>query len=517
MASDPPNGALELGEKTGEIQIGKGSCSLHNHHTQLPAILPPLSKGRQIALVFVLSGASFINTVSHMSALILLPTIGKDLHIPQERQQWVVESYALTFACFLFLWGRLADVYGRRWIFLLGSCWIILFCLVSPWSPNEITFDIFRGLQGLGAAANVPTAMGIIGSTFAPGSAKNYAISLFSAGFPLGSVVGNIIGGVIGAYAGWKWVYWVIAIITALITLVGYFVIPKVPPPSPDASTKYVVDWFGGVLITGALMMFMFGMTEGNVVGWSTPYIPVLLVLGILVAVGFTFWELHLEKTGMIRPLMKISLWNNKTFVAAQLINFFFFAAFTSYLVYATFFYQTYLGLSVIQTALRFLPTGVVGLLAVTLISQLIARVDGFHIATWGCVSTGIACLLFAIPIPTSTTYWAYGFPAMCLSALGVDTVYPLVALFTIQSVPQEDQAMGGSIVSAVGQLGRAIGLAISTATQVSVESNAQDEMPHVAQLKGYRAAEWLSFAFCMFSVIIGAYAFRGAGKVGAK
>lgn len=90
------------------------------------------------------------------------------------------------------LWGRLADVYGKRLIFLIGSAWIAVASVIVPFMPDEISFDIFRGLQGLGAAAMVPTALGILGVTFKEGKWKNYAFACYGAGAPLGAVFGNI-------------------------------------------------------------------------------------------------------------------------------------------------------------------------------------------------------------------------------------------------------------------------------------------------------------------------------------
>jgi len=93
--------------------------------------------------------------MSVQAAVIILPTISEALDIPGPRQQWVISSYSLTFACFLLLWARIADVYGRRLVFILGSLGVTVFTLVIPWAPNEITFDVFRGLQGLVSAGLV--------------------------------------------------------------------------------------------------------------------------------------------------------------------------------------------------------------------------------------------------------------------------------------------------------------------------------------------------------------------------
>ncbi|KAJ8128665.1 hypothetical protein O1611_g4966 [Lasiodiplodia mahajangana] len=139
----------------------------------------PFSKARCIALVATVTGASFLNAISSQAVVIILPTIGRDLNIPESRLQWIISAYALTFGTFLLLWGRIADIYGKRDIFIWGSAFVAVILIANPFLPNEIAFDLFRGLQGLGAAANVPTAIGILGVTFPPGKAKNYAFSAY--------------------------------------------------------------------------------------------------------------------------------------------------------------------------------------------------------------------------------------------------------------------------------------------------------------------------------------------------
>jgi MFS family permease len=259
------------------------------------------------------------------------------------------------------LWGRLADVYGKRLIFLWGSAWVTIISIILPFVPSEIGFDVFRGLQGLGAAAMVPTAIGILGVTFAPGKAKNYAFSCYSAGAPLGSVFGNIFAGVIGEYLVWKWVFWIYAILAALCTIAGYFVIPLPPLQTEPISSRNQVDWIGGSLITTSLIVLLFALSEGNVVGWSTPWVPTLIAVSILLLAAFVLWQIYLEKKTERRPLMKMTIFKNVQFSAANTIMFLFFSSFNNFLIYATYWYQDYQGLSVIQTTLRFVPTGLCG------------------------------------------------------------------------------------------------------------------------------------------------------------
>lgn len=287
---------------------------------------------------------------------------------------------------------------------------------------------------------------------------------------------------------------------------------------------KETLDWVGAVLITGGLLCLLFALTEGNVVGWSTPWVPVLVVVSVIIIIVFLFWQHHLEKNKAQAPLMRVSIFKNRELSAVMLTMSFFFSSFNNYLVYATFFYQDYQGLSPIQTTLRFVPTGVVGICTIMVASQLLARVPTWMILLFGTLSVSISSLLFAIPIAPDTTYFAYGLWAMMLAVFGADTVFPSLSLLTSRTLPQADQALGGGLLNAVGQFGRALALALATATQTAVQAHAKGVsvkdvgviLPwDSASLKGLRAASWLSFAFGICASCIVLVFLRDTGIVG--
>lgn len=162
--------------------------------------------------------------------------------------------------------------------------------------------------------------------------------------------------------------------------------------------------------------------------------------------------------------------------------------------------------------------------------SQLLSRVRGDFILAWGTTCIALASLLFAIPIPTTTTYWAYGFPAIVLSVFGADTLFPTLTLFVAKSLPPEDQAMGGGLVNMVGQFGRALGLAIATALQTAVMAKERGvdvdqigrgegelRLGDPALKKGIRSVAWFDFGMGMVALVVVMVVFRGAGKVGGK
>ncbi|KAG7146771.1 Low affinity ammonium transporter like protein [Verticillium longisporum] len=483
----------------------------------------PFSKARAIVLVATLAGASFMNTMSLQAVVIILPAIGSDLDIPEQRLQWIVSAYSLAFGCFLLLWGRIADIYGKRLIFVAGSAW----AASVDWIGGAlITVGMLALLYAL-TEGNVvgwdrPWIPVII-------VAKNYAFSAYAAGAPLGSVFGNLIAGFIAQYADWKWIFGVKAILAGMVAAAGFFVIPPPPPPPPSLEgqpnkIKQSVDWIGGALITVGMLALLYALTEGNVVGWDRPWIPVIIVVSLIIIAVFVFWQRHLEKKGERPPLMKVSIFKNKRFSAAMVIMGLFFASFNNFLVFATYFFQDYQGLSALQTTIRFIPTGVVGIVTAFVVALLLSRVPTYLLLVFGNVSMALACMLFAIPIPSNTTYFAFGLPAMILSVFGADTAWPSLTLFTSKSLPQEDQALGGALINSVGQMGRAIGLAISTAVQTAVMAKARgvpvmdvgETKPwDEPSLKGLRAANWMNFGYGVASLLIVLFVFRSSEVVG--
>jgi predicted MFS family arabinose efflux permease len=252
--------------------------------------------------------------------------------------------------------------------------------------------------------------------------------------------------------------------------------------------------------------------------------VPVLIVVALIIIAAFVFWQRHLERTGKQTPLMKVSIFKSGRFSAAMVIMALFFSSFNCYLIYTTYYFQDFQGLSAIQTTLRFIPTGVVGVLTAAIVARLIAIIPTFMLLMFGNLCMAVACLLFAAPIPPTTTYFAYGMPAMILSVFGADITWPCMTLFTSHSLPQADQAMGGALVNAVGQIGRAIGLAIATAVQTSVMADARGTSVEDSgsmkawdqpTLKGLQAAQWFDFALGAANLLVVAVAFRGSGIIG--
>jgi predicted MFS family arabinose efflux permease len=293
---------------------------------------------------------------------------------------------------------------------------------------------------------------------------------------------------------------------------------------------RNTVDWIGGTLITVGLIMLLFALSEGNVVGWSTPWVPSLIVVSMAIIVVFGFWQHYLEKRTQKRPLMKMSIFKNRKFMWANVLMALFFSSFNNYLVYATYWFQDYQGLSIIQTTLRFIPTGVTGILVAFVTGHILSSIRGDYILTFSTLCVSMSSLLFAIPIPDNITYWAYGFPAMVLSVCGADTIFPVLTLFVAKTLPPEDASLGGALITAVGQIGRSIGLAIATAAQTAIIAKEKGVSVNEVGNEGHglqpwdnalkvsiRGTAWLNFGMSIASTFVVLLFIRGIGIIGGK
>ncbi|KAK6208586.1 drug resistance protein [Colletotrichum tabaci] len=484
---------------------------------------PKLSRWRSILLTAVISTAGLLTVLNVQSVVILLPSMSAEIGIPAARQQIVVSIYNISTGSLMLLWGRIADIYGRRLVYLAGSGLFTVSNLCLPFTKYEIPFHIVRFLQGMGAAAIIPSGIGIIASTFPRGKTRNNAYVCISAVASVGSVLGNIFGGVIGSLLSWEWVFWIPAILAAVATVLAYFVTntPHLRSSSAGAAAARSgkgVDWIGGVLVSSSLVLLLAAFTQANVIGWSTPWIPPLIVGSVLLLAAFCFWQHRLEKLNdrAKEPLVRVSMFRNLQFSALFVLVGCFYASFNSFLVFVTFFYQDYLALGEIDTTLRFLPAGIAGFLISFAVSPALSRIRAFYILVFGLACSVISPFIMAVPIPPSTSYWAYGFPAMCL-CLSIEVVWPVVSLLIAARLSTADQGMGSGLLQSVNNVGRALGLAIATAVQTKTQGFDEADVDtfegSAGFLYGVRAAQWTNVGLAATALCIAVAFFRDLGR----
>lgn len=189
----------------------------------------------------------------------------------------------------MLFWGRAADVYGHRPVYLFGFLLFTISTLCLPFCSSDIPFYLLRLIQGVGGAAIIPAGLGIVGTTYPPGATRKRAYAVIIGFASLGSVMGSLLGGIIGGCLGWKSVFWIPALLSALATCVAALSTSSFPLWKSHTNSNSV-DWLGAVLISTGLLLLLIAISEGPEVGWKTSWVIVLIVLS---AVFIAFCSLY--------------------------------------------------------------------------------------------------------------------------------------------------------------------------------------------------------------------------------
>ncbi|KAF9446079.1 MFS general substrate transporter [Macrolepiota fuliginosa MF-IS2] len=497
---------------------------------------------KSVVIVIVATLSMLVNTGNSTYVAISLPTIGKELNADPSLLQWIVSSYPLSSGCLLLVGGRLADIHGRKKAYLGGTFLLAAFTLGCGFSNNIVTLIILRGVQGIGAAATIPASLGILAHAFPPSRARSFAFAAFAAGAPVGAAFGIAIGGVLTQKTAktWRSPFYMFTAINVLCLIGGLVSIDK-DPPHPKHDRK--VDWLGAFLVTAGSVMILFVLGEGESAPkkWATAYIIALLVIGVFLIGLFVWWQWFLEKAQNQRqqrndeegkdqerrgalealrenlppPLMKLSLWGraNGRFAVVMCLAFLTWSSFLAWTFWIQLYFQSYSGLTPLQTVLRIIPAFVTGLSCTAFVGAMASHTPMVVITTIGTMGTSLACILFAILNPKAT-YWAYEFPAMILGVLGADFVFTAGTMYIAKISLPHEQSLAGALFQTMTQLGTSAGVTISTVVfnRVTMNLGKQDDM-----IRGYRAAQWTCCAFGLCGALLSLVFFRGVGVPGHK
>ncbi|KAL1744774.1 major facilitator superfamily domain-containing protein [Schizophyllum fasciatum] len=505
---------------------GTGSKGEDDFSTPAPSLL----KGIMLTAVCTLAMAANISNT--MAVSIALPTIGGELGIQQDQLQWVTNAYALSSGCLLLMFGRIADVYGRKKTFLAGALWLFAFTLGCGFAHDALTLEILRGVQGVGGAAIIPAALGILAHAFPPSRARSIAFATFAAGAPVGGALGTILGGAVTQYTEqtWRAVFFFCAALIGACFVGGIYAI-HADPPSTEKDRR--VDWLGSFLVTTGLTLIVFILAQGEVAQpkqWGTPYIIALIILGVFFMALFIAWQWYLERvqddpnatysTWTPPPLMRLSLWSRARgrYGVQMVITFLNWCVFLSWQFWAQLFYQEFQGYGPMLAAVRFIPMFITGVLCNVFVAAFVAHVSLVWLMALGTLITSVAALLFAL-IDRDAPYWAFGFPAAITSVFGADFVFACGTLFIAKISRPHEQSVSGGVFQTMIQLGTSMGIAVSTVVYDTVQeiAEASGRSLRDAQLKAYQSAQWTAFGFGALASILSLIFLRGVGIIGHK
>jgi EmrB/QacA subfamily drug resistance transporter len=378
---------------------------------------------------------------------VALPDIQRSLHSSFSDLQWVVDAYALTLATFLLTSGSIADLIGRKRVFIAGLFVFTTASAVCGLSSTPLTLNLARAVQGIGGAMMFATALALIAQAF-HGKERGTAFGVFGAVTGAAVAVGPVLGGIITSGLGWEWIFFVnvpIGIVAVIIS------VAKVEDSRDPNATG--VDWAGLVTFSGALFLLVYALVQGNEKGWGSTEIVTLLVLAVALLVAFVLVE-HLQS----RPMLDLALFRRPAFTGASIVAFTLSSSFFAMFLYLTLYIQDVLGYSPFQAGLRFLPTTLLSFIVAPIAGRLSVRVPVRLLLGSGLALIGLGLLAMTTIDAAST--WTVLIPGFILAGAGVGLVNPPLASTAIGVVPQERSGMASGINSTFRQVGIATGIA---------------------------------------------------------
>ncbi|KAJ7293987.1 major facilitator superfamily-domain-containing protein [Mycena rebaudengoi] len=436
-----------------------------------------------------------------------LPTIGRDLNFTELHQtdlQWPITVFSLSYGCTLLLLGRIGDILGGRLMFLIGSAWFSAWSIGAALAPNAAAFIVFSALMGLGAAANTPSAIGILVARFSHGPRLNNALGVLGAGQPIGHIIGLVLGGLLTqSHIGWRGMFYVQAAMGSFFVILGFLVLDSGTSSNVRRYEKGL-DWGGAFLSTAGIGLLTYSLAASASAehGWATPRIIGLICTSVVLLVVFWFYERWREQKE-VSVLMPPSIWSQPQMVGLLTVVFFAWWSFNTLLYFSTLYYQQVNLLSPLPTSVRFLPSIISGIITSLAGGWLMNRVPGQLLILIASASSVAAGVLFAL-LDVHESYWK--------------------ATFWISlAFGDNSKSLSGGIFTVVTRMATSIGIAvtssIATATSHKYHSGHPDlasDSPEVL-MAGFRVAGWVTCAAAGTSFVVALVGLRGIGIVGKK
>ncbi|KAI0815813.1 major facilitator superfamily domain-containing protein [Xylaria sp. FL0064] len=426
---------------------------------------------QEVAFVMQATVATASSAFLAGTALIITVPVSMDLNMTQGQISWIGASTSLVAGAFQLALGQLADLLGRKAMFITGMAGFSLFSLLVAFAQNPFWLLIVCGVLGIPAAMVVPPAIGILGAAYeTPSKRKNAAFSSFSAGNPLGFVFGTILCGVATQLFNWRAAFILLSIIWAVFTVLAFWAVPNVEtferaPLRERLGALKQFDYVGTILTILGTGMFAAGLTLGPEDGWSRAHVIALIVVGILLLVIFIFWE-RIFPTPLIPP----HIWKDRNFSLIIIVVLLGNMSFQATGFWISFFMQQVQRLSTLNVAVHLLPMAIAGILWNILAGRILHKVNNTILMVFGAVSYLAAALLFSF-MKANSNYWAFIFPALVLNVAGADLQFNVANMYVLQSLPSHQQSLAGGIFNVVIRLSNTVVLGISTAVFSSIES----------------------------------------------
>jgi len=422
-----------------------------------PAPPDPVLTGPGRGALFALCAALFLDALDVSMKGMAIPAVRADLALSAAGAQWVISAYTLGFGALLLLGGRVADLYGRRRVFLASLVAFTVASTVAGLAGDPRVLVAARFATGVSAAFTAPAGLSIITTAFAEGPERTRALSVYSAtgatGFSLGLVTGGLL-----SEAGWRLVFLLPAVLAAATSVVARRLVPD-PGRDGGPVASGGLDLPGAATATLGLLMLTLAAVRGPQAGWSHPSTLASLAVAALLGVAFAVLERRAR-----RPLVRPGLLASGRIVRANVGAMALLGGWVSTLFVITLYLQQLRGWSALHTGLALAPTGVVvALLAPRIAAPLVTRFGAPRTVLAGlcCAALGYALLL---PLTRGTGYTLGLLPTFLLVGLAFALAYGPLNVAATQGVDATEQGVAGALVSASFQIGPTLALAAAAA-----------------------------------------------------
>ena len=442
--------------------------------------VPDPKRWQALALVCV----AFFMTILDVSIVnVALPSIKKSLEVSDSSLQWVLIAYAITFGGFLLLGGRLADLLGRRRIFMLGVALFAAASLACGLAGSIGVLVAARAVQGIGAALVSPATLSIITTTFEEGAERNKALGIWGAMGGSGAAAGVLVGGILTQYLGWEWIFFVNVPVAVLVLALTRSIVRE---SRIEGLSGFDVG--GAVTVTGSLALLTYAVSKAPDVGWATGR-----TIGLLIASGVLLLAFIAIERRNSAPLVPFRIFRVVTVTGANVSGVLLGAVVFANFFLLTLYVQQVLGYSALKTGLTFLATAGTVIPVAGLSQALTTRIGPRPVLAVGLVLL-TAGMIWYTQIPVSGSFAADLLPGYLLVGFGLAFSFIPMSIAALAGVEEHEAGLASGLINTSQQVGGAIGVAVVSTVAFTHATNLlkAGESQASAYTSGFALAFWV-------------------------
>ncbi|MBK5116382.1 MAG: MFS transporter [Thermoleophilia bacterium] len=418
----------------------------------------PVAVRGKNSLLALLAVAQFMVVLDASIVNVALPSIGADLDFAQDDLSWVVNAYVLAFGGFLLLGGRVADLVGRRRVFVIGLLAFAAASLLAGLAQSPGWLTGARVGQGLAAAFLSPAALSIIVATFREGPERNRALGVWGAVAGAGAAAGVFLGGVLTSVAGWEWVFFV----NVPVALGAAALAPSFVPESRSEEDRKGFDLPGAVTVTAGVSLLVYAIVKAADVGWASAQTIIVLIVAAVLLALFVAIEQRTEV-----PLVRLGLFRIGTVAGANIVIMTAMAALFAMFFFVSLYMQQVLDYTAFEAGVAFLPMALTFVIGSGIGSQLVGRIGFRPVIVVGLVLVAVGLSLFS-RVSADGTFLENVLPAELVSALGGGMALVGLIIAGTSGVPARESGLASGLINASQQIGGALGLAVLASVATS-------------------------------------------------